>query len=360
MLRIFTRRSNDVAYFTDDRAHELDGLRDGGPGWWLRGEGDVRKPLDVARVLSTTERSQIQGYDLVFAAPRPVSILVALDPSSAPGVIEAHRQSVRATVEYLEERALVVRDRRDGMERDERGRWSSIVSFTHGINRHGEPHLHDHVLVGARLENARTVLDSRSLFVHAKTADALYRSSLRHELGERTPWVAWRSFQGIEHVEGLDEGYRALWGGHFNQRGEKLSWQRSEVVASWDRDRQRFESQGSIEGPRTHRTDLDEHSFAGSLEGRFEVARRHIVEAWANAARFGQSPRDVARSIDTLYPTLADSRGVREMSIGVAQARMTGLVREKGPRPLGERDLHEWSHRSRDRSDRSDRSERSR
>lgn len=360
MLRMFTRRSNDVAYFTDDHARELEGLRDGDAGWWLRGEGDVREPHDVAKVLSTSDRSRIQGYDLVIAAPRPVSILVALDPGNAPGVITAHRESVRATVDYLEDRALVVRDRRGGQERDERARWHSIVSFTHGINRHGEPHLHDHVLVGARPENALSVLDSRSLFVHVKAADALYRSSLRHELDERTPWAAWRSFQGIEHVEGLDEGYRALWGGHFNQRGEKLNWQREDVLATWEKDRERFESQGSVPAPHCNRTSLDEHCFAGSLEGRFDVARRHIVEAWSNAARFGQSPREMTKLIDEFYPALVHSRGVRELSIGVTQARMSGLVREKGPRPLIGRDLLEWTQRSRDRSDRSERSDRSR
>ena len=51
--------------------------------------------------------------------------------------------------------AVTTATRRDG------GRTSS--SFTHGVNRHGEPHLHDHVLVGARPDGARRrVLDSRA------------------------------------------------------------------------------------------------------------------------------------------------------------------------------------------------------
>ena len=41
MIRVLSRRSNDVSYFTDDRALEIEGLRDGGPGWWLRGAGDA-------------------------------------------------------------------------------------------------------------------------------------------------------------------------------------------------------------------------------------------------------------------------------------------------------------------------------
>ena len=53
MLRLMARRTNDVTYFTNDAAHELDGLRRGGPGWWLRGEGETRDPGHVAQVQLT-------------------------------------------------------------------------------------------------------------------------------------------------------------------------------------------------------------------------------------------------------------------------------------------------------------------
>ena len=363
MLRILIRRSNDVAYFTSDHALELEGVREGGPGWWLRGDGDTRSERDVAKVLTGTERSLVQGYDLIFAAPRPISILVALDPEHARGIVDAHRASVDASVGYLEERALIVRDRRGGMDRDERGRWRDIVSFTHGINRHGEPHLHDHVLVGARAEGARTVLDSRALFAHAATADALYRSTLRYELAQRSPWTAWRSFQGIEHVAGLDEGYRAIWGGHFAERGEKTLWRRDQVVATWASDASRFQAMGTIASPVRGANALDEHSFAGSFEGSFGVTRRQIVQAWANAARFGQGASGITRAIDDLYPELRESRGVREVSVSIVRARMTGHVRRAGPRPLESEALRDWHHLSRERpgpSLRSDRSDRSR
>ena len=347
MLRVFARRSDNVHYFTEDAAHEIEGLRAGGPGWWLRGDGDAHDPRDVADVLQSTERAAVRGYDLVIAAPRPISILLALDPDHAPGVVDAHRSSVRAAVGYLEEHALVVRDRRDGADRDERGRWRSIVAFTHGINRHGEPHLHDHVLVGARPEGARVVLDSRALYAHSSAADAIYRSSMRHELAARSPWAAWRSFEGIEHVVGLDEGYRALWGGHHPERGEKRHWRREDAVQAWRRDLERFEAHGVVSAP-SRRVTLDEHAFAGALEGRTDVARRHVVEAWANAATYGQNPTGLRRSIGDLYPELAGPGGVREPTMPVRDARMTKRVRELGPRPIDGRDVGPWSQRSRE------------
>jgi hypothetical protein len=354
VLRIFVRRSRDATYLTGDPARELDGVRAGGPAWWLR---DGSASGDVEEVFTSTPRSEIVGYDLVVAAPRPLSILVALDPLHAPDVVAAHRASVAATIDYLEERALVVRDRRGGEDRDHSARWESVVSFTHGLNRHGEPHLHDHVLVGARPDGATSVLDARSLFAHVPAADALYRSSLRHEVGARTPWRAWRSFRGVEMVEGLDEGYRALWGGHHAERGEKLHWTRRDALDQWRHDLDRFESVGAVRAP-LERATLDEHAFAGALEGVFAPSRRHLVAAWANAAVFGQPARDLSAALDHLYPRLGDARGVREPGLGLGEARMTALVRERGPRPLARDELSRWTQRSRERD--ISRSERSR
>ena len=361
MLRLLVRRSNDVTYFTNDEANEIAGPRHGPAGWWLRGEGDTTSPRDVSAVLQTTDRSSVHGYDLIVAAPRPISILLAVDPRHADGVVDAHRSSVRASLDYLEQHALVVRERRDGLDRDEAGRWRSVVSFTHGVNRHGEPHLHDHVLVGARPEGSRTVLDSRGLYAHLRAADAVYRASLRYELAERTPWAAWRSFEGIEHVVGLDEGYRALWSGHHAERGDKLHWERRDAVASWNDDLQRFDHHGVKDPPQLHRNVLDEHVFASALEGRHDVGRRHVVEAWANAATFGQDAHALSKGVSSLFPSLEGSRGVRESTIPVREARMTALVRTHGPRPIAERELEQWRQRSREPSrepsrDRSDRS----
>lgn len=345
VIRLLPRRSNDVSYFTNDPALELDGLRRGGPGWWLRGGGDTRDPTDVARVLVTSDRSNVYGYDVVIAAPRPISILLAVGPEHASGVVEAHRASVLASMTYLEDRALVVRERRSGVDRDTSASWESVVSFTHGLNRHGEPHLHDHVLVGARPHGQTNVLDSRALYAHAATADALYRASLRHELRERTPWQAWRSFEGVERVVGLDEGYRALWSGHHRERGEKLSWSRAETVASWSRDGERYESLGVV-APREYAHVLDEHRFAGAFEGRPDVARRHVIAAWANAATFGQRPKLVTDAVDELYPRLRVGKGVYERTIALREARMIGPVHALGPRPLERNEFDAWRQRS--------------
>ena len=346
MLTLKVRRGRDITYLTRDEAGELDGLRAGPALRWLRGDGDLSRSSDVEALLTSTPRSRVVGYDVILAAPRPISILLALDEASAPGVVRAHQRSVDAAMEYLEDRALVVRDRRGGEDRDRPGRWAQMVAFTHGINRQGEPHLHDHVLVGARPRGESRVVDSRSLFAHLLTADALYRSSLRAGVARETGYQPWRSFEGREHVEGLDEGYRVLWGGHHADRGEKLHWGREEARRRWRADLARFEPHVLVPAPARHRDSIDEHAFAAAFEGRLSVGRRHLVRAWADAAVFGAEAREVDRCVDLLHPNRARSRGVREDVVSVTEARATALVRERGPRPLTTREMELWCQRS--------------
>jgi hypothetical protein len=345
MLRLFTRRTNDVTYFTNDPAFELDGLRPGAAGWWLRGHGDPHDETAVRRVLTTSARSRIFGYDLVVAAPRMVSLLLALDPGHAPRVIEAHRRAVVAAVGYLERHGLVVRDRRFGGDRESGGRWESVVSFTHGVNHHGDPHLHDHVVFGARPADVDTVLDGWSLRAHLETADALYRTELRHRVGVTTRWDVWRSLAGVEHVVGVDEGYRALWGGHHDERGPKRLWSREDIAHHWATSRERWRAEVVVPAP-ARTTTLDEHCFAGAFEGRDRVARRDLVAAWANAAVFGMPAVEVERAVDLCYPAVTSGRGWREELIGVHQARAIALIRERGPRPLDATALRQWQDRT--------------
>ncbi len=335
------RRSRDASYLEDDPALELDGARPGPAAWWPIGAPGV-----VGDVLRGTERSRAVGYDLVFAAPRAISLLLALDPEASRGLVEAHRESVAASLDYLQERGVVTRDRRGGGLVVAPGEWPSAAAFTHGVNRHGEPHLHDHVLVGAAPAGSERVLDSRSLYAHARSADALYRAGLRAGVAERTPWRAWRSFSGVEHVAGVDEGYRALWGGHHDERGDKLEWGRAQALARWADDRQRLDERGAIPAPAPRDT-LDEHAFGAALEGLERVNRRDLVAAWADAATYGARATEVSRALDALYPALAASRGLAGPTLGRASARMSAAVRERGARPLDPGELSRWASRER-------------
>ena len=342
MLYIFARTSNDVRYFTQDPAHELDGLRDGPAGWWIRGEGELEDPTRVAQVFGGSSRSRTVGYDLIFSAPRMVSALLAIDEAAGHSVVASHRASVRSAMEYLENYALGVRQRVEDEVEVVPARWREIVAYTHGVNRLGEPHLHDHVLVGAAPAHRNRALDSRGLFAHLRAADSLYRSELRWRVGDSTTYVPWRSFGGNEMIVGVDDGYRTLWSGRSSRPLEKRLWLREEITARWAKDRERFTPFGERATPTLFPDVVDEHAFAAQLSQRSSVYRRTLVEAWANAARYGQSAQSVNEVVELLSAGRARGIGVQENELVRSDLLQLARVREFGPRPLRAQNLSHW------------------
>jgi hypothetical protein len=353
MIRLFTRRSADVSYLVRDAALELDGVRRGPAQWAPLGPARTDDP---GRVLDGPP-GHVLGYDLVFAAPRPVSCLLAIgDEAEQRAVVAVHRAAVAGALTYLERRALVVHRRILGESEELPARWGGAVGFTHGVNRAGEPHLHDHVLVGARSREWRRQVDARALVGHLAAADALYRAGLREGVGRDTGRASWRSWRGQEHVAGVDEGVRATWPGRAADREPKRAWSREEILERWRSDLARAELVVAVPTPGRWRDTLDEHAFAGAFEGVGRIARQQVVEAWANAATFGATPVEVERAVDRWYPELAEERGFGTLALSTSRARMLGHVRTQGARPLGlDREDHSIpSERSRGRDGRDD------
>ena len=340
MLHIFARKSDDVTYFTNDSALELDELRDGGAGWWLRGEGELSDPDRVAKVFGGSTRPSTVGYDLIFSAPRTISVLLALDLIAAVEVIRSHRLAVKAAVEYLETYALGTRRSIAGETEVIPARWREVASFTHGVNRMGEPHLHDHVLVGATPSRGDRAIDSRGLFAHLEAADALYRSELRQRVGEHTTYIPWRSFSGNELVLGVDNGYRALWSGRSRVRQEKKLWRREEILAQWAKDLEKLQLFGEREAIPS--VIFQEHTFGAELSRKHSVYRRTAITAFANAATFGERAWRINQAIDLHLGVPSQGVGVQEVEISRGSLLQLARVRELGPRSLDLTRLAEW------------------
>ena len=87
---------------------------------------------------------QRHGWDLVFAAPKSVSLLSQGEP--VPAVLElrsAHRQAVGDAISVLEEKAACLRS--GGSPVAARG--VVAAAFEHVANDAGHPHLHTHVVL---------------------------------------------------------------------------------------------------------------------------------------------------------------------------------------------------------------------
>jgi conjugative relaxase-like TrwC/TraI family protein len=239
VLKLHTVRVGGHGYYVDDLPYgreERNGLVAESPGRWM-GEGaaalgltqgvepqafadllDGRDPLSGRPLPVRRDRVTVAGYDLVFCAPKSVSLLHALGPTElASAVGDGHDAAVRATTDYLARAAL-------GVRRSNHGHRLTLATtglvggaFVHRTSRALDPHLHTHVVaanVAQGVDGRWSAVDGRGLFAHTVDAGRLYHAQLRHELSARLG-VAWDVRpNGLGDVVGVDPGLRGL----FSQR----------------------------------------------------------------------------------------------------------------------------------------------
>ncbi len=196
------------------------------PGRWAgRGTADLGlagrvEGRDLAGILAgrdpTGERTlrlaagprPVSGFDLVFAAPKSVSVLHLLahrELGAATG--EAHRGAVADALGYLEGSGLGVRRSDRGTVRHLATTGAVAADFVHRTSRALDPHLHTHLVlanVARGVDDRWSALDSRRLFLHRRAMRSVYDASLRHHLS-RSAGVAWRQAPtGGWEVVGVD------------------------------------------------------------------------------------------------------------------------------------------------------------
>jgi conjugative relaxase-like TrwC/TraI family protein len=364
---------------------------------------DGRRP-GTGRPL-VTRRGAVAGYDLTFAAPKSVSVLMALGTGpEAVAVLDAHGRACSAALDYVARRALTAR--RGSEESRSLIAVDGMVGamFTHGFSRALDPHLHSHVVVaniGHGADGRWSGVDGRGIYAHARAAGALYDAELRRALGTRLG-VRWRrSPSGAFEIDGVDP---LLLGAFSSRRAEirhavaaagrladpaggpvrsgrrvvlsdsgaerplsrrvaRVAWASTRdpkdpqatpahVVARWQ-DRARdlvagvdglpLES-GRDAGGRDGRCRVDEHRFAGLLDTSPHAAacRRDVVAAWAASLPGGSTAADVERCVDLLV-AWGPSSGVGEQ-----RRPLVGLVpaphhlRAVGARPGIPEQLGVW------------------
>jgi conjugative relaxase-like TrwC/TraI family protein len=132
------------------------------------------------------------GWDLVFSAPKSVSLLWALQPDTE-AVAASHRSAVEGVMGYLETSMLSVR-RVSAVSGRAPARGAVAALFQHNSNAAAEPHLHTHVLLAnlTQTDDGHWAPASGSQWqVCRKGLFALYQLELRHHLaqtGFKLPW----------------------------------------------------------------------------------------------------------------------------------------------------------------------------
>lgn len=187
-------------YFTDGR-HQGRWSVAAGRHFGLSGAVEAR---DLRRLLQgrdpVTNRDLKQsrpnrprgGWDLIFGAPKSVSLLAATTRTGAGEIQEAHVAAVSSVMDEVE-KTLVLQRR--GQDRSRLVADGLIgASFDHTSNAAGEPHLHTHVLV-ANLGSSDGVwgpVVGSEWFVGRSGLAALYQLELRAQLSQRGWDLDWR------------------------------------------------------------------------------------------------------------------------------------------------------------------------
>lgn len=120
------------------------------------------------------------GYDLVFNAPKSVSIAWASgSPELQKAISEAQQKAVESALRYAEHSGAFVQ--REGHAGHIKIAHNEIAAatFEHSSNRAGEPHLHTHAVVSNITENGKRIdFDTR----HAHAIGTAYRAEFAREL----------------------------------------------------------------------------------------------------------------------------------------------------------------------------------
>ena len=331
-----------------------------------------RHPTSGHRLRS--ERATVLGFDLTFSAPKSVSVVFALGgEEAARHVVTAHREGVQGALRYIESHALSAQ-RGSGEQREIVPTTGLVAgSFTHGVNRNLDPHLHTHVVMANMVHGADgrwSACDHRGLSAHRVAASAVYESHLRVELTSRLG-IRWVEASGLRaEVDGVSplllgefssrsadiRRHMAEHGAH-SARGARVAWAATRpdkragldfhaLSSQWDRRAQswgspRAEMAAILASRPVHapRQAVDEHRFGAvlSLAPDGAARRRDVVAAFATAAVDGADEHGLDQLTRLWMPASSD-----RAQVGVAEDRHTlrsvvpggHLLTSLGPRPL--------------------------
>ena len=174
------------------------------------------------------------GFDITFSAPKSVSLAALLPTEKHPrgdrGVLRAHDEAVRATLDWIEGSMLETRGWDPATRRRPRIKAPSMVAatFRHIASRNLDPQLHTHAVIAnmTRDEQGRwKSVEPTLLHRNARLIGAYYRNELSRRLRERGYSIRDAMVGRLQsfEIEGYDRQLR-----------EAFSTRRKEILAFVD------------------------------------------------------------------------------------------------------------------------------
>lgn len=161
----------------------------------MESRGDAQRFADALSGKATgREIRHTPGWDVTFSAPKSVSVAALVGGDQR--LIAAHDAAVRAALAYIEQHAIVTRQRgTDGSGYAWRHGDMVAAVFRHSTNREQECQLHSHAAIANCTRDPQTgawrAIDSREIFRIQREAGAIYTSELTasaRELGREIEW----------------------------------------------------------------------------------------------------------------------------------------------------------------------------
>jgi len=226
VLRMHVVRAGGVDYYVRDLVPGGSGVAGESPGVWT-GHGSAvlgvrgtvgpdefvevlagRDPHGERALRSGRGSRSVAGVDLLFCAPKSVSLLHLLGPSELSEATGAgHRAAVGDALAYVERAGLGVRRARAGGTAHLATTGAVAAGFVHRTSRSLDPHVHTHLVtanVAQGVDGIWSSVDTRRLFRHRRPVEALYDSSLRRELSDRIGASWERGPTGRWDIVGVD------------------------------------------------------------------------------------------------------------------------------------------------------------
>ena len=134
------------------------------------------------------------GFDITFSAPKSVSLSALLPTEKHPrgerGVMRAHDEAVRTTLDWIEDTMLETRGWDPATGRRPRIKSPSMVAatFRHIASRNLDPQLHTHAVIANMTRDAQgrwKSVEPTSLHRNARLIGAFYRNELSRRLIEK-------------------------------------------------------------------------------------------------------------------------------------------------------------------------------
>lgn len=150
-------------------------------------------------LLRRQQKNSRAGWDITLSASKSASLKALVEQDQR--VLEAHRQAVNETVNYIEEHCIFAQVKQQGKVISEQTRKGQFALFEHDDNRNQEPQLHTHIVILNQTlcaDGKSRTLDSRELFNQKKTIGAYYDHAFAYQLQKQGFEIDWTSEHTFE------------------------------------------------------------------------------------------------------------------------------------------------------------------